>query len=160
MKGAGSEILVHPGRCTGCHACELACEREHEGLSRVHVVSRNGVNFPAFCRHCDVAPCVSVCYRMALVYERGRVRFKQESCTGCGLCEIACPFGAIFTGANSYPIKCDGCENRESSGKIPACAATCPSGAIEMRPVEDFGKATRYRAFRYVRSGGFIGEGS
>jgi MinD superfamily P-loop ATPase len=46
-------------------------------------------------------------------------------CTGCGLCEELCRFGAAYPGSIDH-LSCEGCG---------LCARACPEGAIEMRPV-------------------------
>jgi Fe-S-cluster-containing hydrogenase component 2 len=47
-------------------------------------------------------------------------------CIGCHLCTIACPFGTVFTHPQSHQAtKCNLC------GGEPACAAACPTAAIE-----------------------------
>lgn len=46
-----------------------------------------------------------------------------ESCTGCGLCEQSCRFGAI-SDLEINPRRCEGCG---------VCAVVCPAGAIAMR---------------------------
>lgn len=51
---------------------------------------------------------------------------KDDKCSGCGLCELVCPYNAISVGdvATVNELLCRGC------GK---CAATCPSKAIYRR---------------------------
>jgi len=54
----------------------------------------------------------------------------QEKCSGCGICERVCPYGAMrlveiyaVTKAQSTPASCKGCG---------VCAASCPSKAVDM----------------------------
>ena len=55
----------------------------------------------------------------------------KDSCTGCGVCVSACPFGAITVEAGRAVIG-DGCR------VCGACVDACPSGAIEVAKVEVF----------------------
>jgi Fe-S-cluster-containing hydrogenase component 2 len=57
-----------------------------------------------------------------------------ETCVGCHLCTIACPFGTVFTlPATDKAAKCNLC------GGQPACAASCPTGAIEWKDANGAG---------------------
>ncbi len=134
----GYEILVRPERCISCCACEVACAREHEGFSLIWVTS--GV--PISCRHCQGAPCVEVCYPGALEQKDGEVLFHKEKCTGCELCLLACPFGAVKLDGKRA-LKCDLCSRRREEGLGPACAITCPAGAIIYSCVADFSSRKR-----------------
>ena len=135
----GYEVLVRPERCISCYACEVACAREHDGLSSVKVLPP-GV--PIFCRHCQSAPCIEVCYTGAFEPRDGEVLFHKEKCTGCELCLLACPFGAVrLDGKRAY--KCDLCSHRRQEGLMPACALTCPAGAISYSCVADFSRRKR-----------------
>ena len=50
----------------------------------------------------------------------------EQTCVGCHLCTIACPFGTVFTlPQTDKASKCNLC------GGQPACATACPTGAIE-----------------------------
>ena len=49
----------------------------------------------------------------------------EDTCVGCKVCTIACPFGTINYNQDSGKVqKCDLCEGN------PACASACPTGAI------------------------------
>ncbi len=135
----GYEILVRPERCISCYACEAACALEHDGLSGIWV-TLPGV--PISCRHCENAPCTEVCYPNALVQKDGEVFFHREKCTGCELCLLACPFGAVIL-EGKKASKCDLCYNRRKGGLLPACAVTCPAGAIVFSCTADFSSRKR-----------------
>ena len=52
----------------------------------------------------------------------------EDKCTGCGTCELVCPFGAIRVDlekmkASTTEVLCKGCGS---------CAASCPEKAISM----------------------------
>jgi len=89
---ASWKIFINPERCIGCHACEVACEQTHGGISNIKVQCA-----PVFCRHCEVPPCVTACYRNAIEMRNGKILLIKDLCTNCGICVFACPFGAIMT---------------------------------------------------------------
>lgn len=96
------------------------------------------VHFPKNCFHCEDAPCVPVCptgasYKRA---EDGIVLVAEDLCIGCGLCAWACPYGAReMDPGEGVMKKCTLCidriynENLEEIDRVPACVATCPTGA-------------------------------
>lgn len=135
----GYEILVRPERCISCYACEVACAREHGGISNVRVFPP-GV--PILCRQCQNAPCVEVCYPGALERRDGEVFLRTERCTGCELCLLACPFGAIRLDGKQAK-KCDLCSHRREEGLLPACVLTCPAGAMDFSCVAEFSSRKR-----------------
>jgi Fe-S-cluster-containing hydrogenase component 2 len=136
------EIYVDLGRCICCHACEVACEREH-GEPKISVEAvRDRASVPVSCHHCEVAPCALVCPSGALAQGASSVSFEAEKCTSCGLCIIACPFGAIYMDSTSTVQKCDLCPERE----VPACILTCPTEAMIFGDHEDATKELRRRA--------------
>ncbi len=142
-------ILIRPDRCIGCSTCEVACSFEKGGSPRVKVIKGEVNGYPVFCRHCETALCVSVCYVGALKVENGFVLINEDLCTRCGLCSIACPFGAISISLETnFPEKCDACYNRQKSGKQPVCVLACPSGALV---VERVSKLSSRKRFIYAR---------
>jgi formate dehydrogenase iron-sulfur subunit len=126
-------VYADPNLCIDCRACEVACQREHDGLSAVWVVRvEDRFAVPLSCRHCERAPCVVACYTGALSEtEEGTISFDAARCTGCGLCLFACPFGVMgFDWATKVVHHCDLCAARQAEGKLPACAVTCPTEAL------------------------------
>ena len=76
----GFFIAADPELCTGCKACELACFSAHNSSApgktvgslasfvtpNLHVVRTAGGWSLATCRHCEDAPCLTVCQPKAI----------------------------------------------------------------------------------------------
>ena len=144
MKGS---IYVELRKCLACRSCELACAIEHSQskelvkaihedpppVARVYVEEIGGTGVPLQCRHCEDAPCVSVCPRKAIeqLGPGQPVIIDAEKCTGCKFCVAVCPFGVVVVpGDRKVAIKCDLCPQRVKDGLQPACVDACPSGAM------------------------------
>ena len=58
----------------------------------------------------------------------------EDTCVGCKVCTIACPFGTVnYNSASGKVVKCDLC------GGDPWCAKACPTGAITYVDVDHTG---------------------
>jgi len=125
-------ILIDVGKCIGCRACEVACEK-FNGTSKITVFELEDIlTMPLNCRHCEKAPCMSICPTNALYTdEDGAVLLSPLKCIGCMMCAIVCPFGIPeFDELNKVMMKCDLCRDRRAMGLLPACVATCPTDAL------------------------------
>jgi formate dehydrogenase iron-sulfur subunit len=133
-----------PAETTAC----LGCYDNPEDLS---FITWNRVEFyeyeqdgqvnwffrPVRCMHCLDAPCVKVCPTGALYkHEMGFTAYDESLCNGCGYCTQFCPFdvprvkGSVSS-FNAKASKCTFCQDRVPNGLAPACAKTCPPGAIQ-----------------------------
>ena len=148
------QVYAHFERCIGCQGCEVACQREHDGQSNMHVVVV-GERFavPLNCRHCNPAPCAAACPVDAINYTAGEVYLDPDKCTGCALCLLACPFGVmVFNEASQKASKCDLCAARRAAGHEPACALTCPSWALNYDSYEKYTDNSKRRIVTAQRS--------
>lgn len=141
-------IVVNIKKCLACKSCELACALVHskskvleEALtespapkSRVAVEPAGEFGIPMQCRHCEDAPCVTVCPTAAIHRDgvNSPVLIDKNRCIGCKDCIMVCPFGAIdVTGDGKAVVKCDLCIERTKAGEDPACVESCPTGTLE-----------------------------
>lgn len=93
-------ISIQPDRCIGCGTCRSACHEAHHraGLQsepRLALVTIDEVTAAVACHQCEGAPCLEVCPVNAIVRENNMIHVHEQTCVGCRLCAIACPFGAI-----------------------------------------------------------------
>lgn len=153
-------IEVIAERCLGCHTCELECALAHgesktliQALQsgerlfpRIVLENVRDITYPMHCRHCSDAPCITVCPTKAMSRENADspVVLDPESCIGCRACILACPFGIIQTvQPEDFLTKCDLCSALLAKGEEPACAASCPTGAIRYLPLDELNEEKR-----------------
>jgi len=146
------EVII--SKCQGCHTCELECALAHsksdtfiealyssERLYPRIILETDGEDvIPMHCRHCTDAPCITVCPTKAMARsgQEEPVVLNPDKCIGCNACVMVCPFGIIKAAAETAELsKCDLCIDRLGEGKIPACAAACPTKAIRFTNIKD-----------------------
>jgi formate dehydrogenase iron-sulfur subunit len=86
------------------------------------------------CQHCLEPACESACIVSAIKKQpEGPVTWDGSKCIGCRYCMVACPYNIPkFEWDKAVPDirKCTLCYDRILEGLAPACATTCPTGAI------------------------------
>lgn len=157
-------VVSDPSRCIGCGACRVTCSESHRRralrpASRISLVKTREVSAAVTCHQCEGSPCLSVCPEGAILQESDRLQVDEERCTGCLLCALVCPFGAVYpsapstahvkaapysrassarsagllrqkeTGAYTSVVVCDLCA-KSASG--PRCVSACPTNALEL----------------------------
>ena len=147
-------FLIDADKCTGCKLCIVACKDEHVGndhmpwtkpqpetghfwidvkpLERGSMPRLRMNHLPLNCQHCENAPCIKACPEDAIKRrDDGLVWIDATACTGCGLCQPACPYDVIYMNAElAVAQKCTGCAHRVDEGALPRCAEICPHEAI------------------------------
>jgi len=143
-------FYVDTTRCIECWGCVIACKQWHGIFAGT--VSRRNIDqidegaFPDFrrsflslsCRHCETPACAAFCSENAIEKrgEDGIVFIDWDTCTACGNCLTACPYGVpqlryVESFEDYKADKCDACLSLERPlGEDPHCVATCPMGAL------------------------------
>jgi len=103
------------------------------------------------CMHCEHPGCVAACTVGALQKRaEGPVVYDENRCIGCRYCMYACPFGVpTFEWDQTFALikKCELCIDRVDAGMKPACAKTCPAGAIQFGDREELLLVARERVY-------------
>lgn len=158
---ARKALLISPELCIGCRGCQTACKvwnqlpAEHtkntgsyenppdlssavyNKIRYIEVPSGNSDPRWLFvsqrCMHCDDAGCMKICPAQGALYKtpEGAVAYNKDKCIGCKLCVAGCPFNVPRYDSKDKISKCNLCTDRIAEGLAPACAKTCPTGAIK-----------------------------
>jgi len=161
--------MVNIEKCLACKSCEIACAVVHsksgvleEAVAEsprpqrmVTVEAAGEFAVPLQCRHCEDAPCISVCPTAAIHREEvdGPVLIEQDKCIGCKYCLVVCPFGVIELSRDGKAmVKCDLCYERAKTGQIPACVEACPTKALKFGSEKDLAAGKRQRAAQDIVS--------
>lgn len=163
-------VFVNPERCIGCKQCQIACAVEHSKSKslfgavfetptpRPRILVAPGLyldtSFPNKCRHCDPAPCMTVCPTGAISRDADLdiVVVDGYKCITCAMCAMVCPFDVL----TFYPspsvqlekptaLKCDHCIDRQRRGETPACVEACKVGALVFGELNELVKTARTR---------------
>ena len=154
--------LVDITKCCACKGCQTACKNWNQlpGVETEFVGSYENpadfcvdtwcrVKFNEYdedgikwyftkyqCMHCTDAGCIAVCPVNSLVKtEMETVKNIYDECIACGACVPACPFDVPRGG--DVMMKCTLCFDRIGHGMTPACARTCPTGAVSFGDLDD-----------------------
>ncbi len=153
-------VIGDPSRCTGCRRCEIACTSFNDGksqptLSRIKIVRNlnygpggaqsnaargagvygNLLIVQDTCRQCGhPVPCQLACPNGAIEIVapvNARV-INVDKCTGCQMCQVACPWGmTVFDAEKKKSSKCHLCNGD------PECVKACPNSALRYVPWQD-----------------------
>lgn len=153
-------LTVNLDKCTGCRSCELACSfKHHEEYNptksniRVSIFTEDAFYVPMVCFQCEEPFCEEVCPTGAISHKQVNgayvVTVDRDTCVGCKMCTMACPFGAIKAGTEGVAEKCDLC------GGNPECVLFCVPGALEFKDprTETLRKTKAYAEKIYLQKG-------
>jgi len=157
---ARKALLISPELCIGCRGCQTACKSWNQlpatktvnkgtfenppdltpnlynRIRYVEVPSEANMVRWLFvsqrCMHCEDAGCIRICPAPGALFrtKEGAVAFNKDKCIGCKLCVAGCPFDVPRYDEKDKISKCHLCSDRIAEGLSPACAKTCPTGAI------------------------------
>ena len=145
-------------RCTGCHACSIACKGWYDlppgHWESMRVFQCGQGAFPTLrlgilavnCYHCEDPVGIRECPQDAIFKEDryGAVLIDQERGQAEDDCQRecweACPYGSIMFASDAPGEKaqnCTMCIDRLEDGQTPICVLACSLRALEFGPIEE-----------------------
>ena len=109
------------------------------------------------CRKCIAHPCMNVCPKNAIQFNKKQAVIDQDKCIKCGKCQQVCPYGAIIQYGRPCAQACgvDAIEsdelgraqiNQDRCVACGQCITACPFGAIA-------DKSEIYQLIKSIQSG-------
>lgn len=95
---ATNVLVIDESLCVGCDNCERACAETHGGISRLDRkagASYAQVHIAVACRHCEQPHCMKDCPPNAIKRSATGEVYIDDTCIGCGNCQVNCPYGVI-----------------------------------------------------------------
>lgn len=186
--------LIDISKCIGCKACQVACMEWNDTRDTIdsnrgvldnpadltedswtvmryaEVETDRGLEWlirKDGCMHCGNPGCLKACPAPGAIvqYSNGIVDFQEENCIGCDYCLTGCPFNIPRLSKKDHKVyKCTLCSDRVAVGLEPACAKTCPTGAIVFGSKEDMlhhaeGRIVDLRSRGYADAGIYNPQG-
>jgi formate dehydrogenase iron-sulfur subunit len=176
-------LLVSPELCIGCRGCQTACKEWNQlsavkthnrgstenppdltsdTFNKIRYVElpseKNSVRWlfvSQRCMHCGDAGCMKICPAPGALFktDEGAVAYDKDKCIGCRLCVTACPFNVPRYDKNNKISKCHLCADRIAMEMAPACAKTCPTGALRYGDRDELMNAAQQAGYAKVYGG-------
>ncbi len=136
-------MVVDTDACIACLQCSLACKEENNTSVGVHWPyvfryedevegeTREG-ELTRHCQHCSRASCTFVCPTEARHKreEDGIVLTDYDLCVGCKYCQVACPYGVNYLGADNPTDLSDGFNYYKTDRNGRRVAGPPPKGVM------------------------------
>jgi Fe-S-cluster-containing dehydrogenase component len=133
-------LFIDLAKCDKCPTCAVRCAYFYQPGADDHGMAalREQAALALVCRRCDNPSCVASCRFEALERGPDNVLSRHNMrCVSCKCCSQACPFGTLYPELTPfYAARCDYCLDRIGKGD-PACAASCPEGAVAFAEVQE-----------------------